>query len=406
MQDNRRELTSKKVIVGLTGRTDSALAAFLLKKQGMQVIGISIVTVDDSVVPDSSLLPKCHIRDLESVKALCARLDIPFYATNSKPRFESEVIDRIVANKLTGKANSSCFYCSQSRMEILYDKMLSLDADFIATGHYAKVRLNLSSNEVFIHSNGDEASDQSFLLAGTPSHILERLLLPLGDLSKNEIAKYARHFALPVSKSLDQEGFCFRTKESSSNILKKRLPKSLVRPGVVENVDSGAAAGEHAGIVYHYITEKEPNFKSGGLDSKSEIIGYDYKSATIKVGSRNRLCFKGVQLTRSSFNAGIDKAFPFVCYVKFKYSSKFIKAELFFKNNDTVFLQFHEEVYPLIIGEVLVVYDSASATSKVLGWGLVGQRGEFRLLNRVGRYERETDGKEASKKVEPSYFRF
>lgn len=407
MEDNRQNLAGKKVVVGLTGRTDSALAAFLLKKQGMEVIGLSIVTVDENLVPDKSQLPICHIENLEHVKKLCENMGIPFYATNSKPRYESEVIDRIVSNKLTGMANSSCFYCSQTRMDILYEKMLSLGADFIATGHYAKTRMNLSSREFYIHSSGDDASDQSFLLAGTPNHILERLLLPLGDLSKKEIAKYAKHFSLPVDASVDQQGFCFRSKEASKMILESRVPKSFVRPGPVENLDTGNISGEHEGVIYHFITESDPKFKtSAHMDKKYEVVGYDYKRATLKIGTKDHLTFKGAQLTRAAFGAGLDKSSPFVCFVKFKYSKKFIKAELFFKNNESVFLQFREEIYPLIFGEVLVIYDSDSSNSKVLGWGLVSHRGEFQLLNRVERFESKEENAENPKNEYLRYFKF
>lgn len=405
--DNRLELAGKTVLVGLTGRIDSALAAFLLKKQGMKVIGLSIMTTDSDIVDDKSKLPKCHIQNLESVKKLCERMDIPFYATNSKPRFESEVIDRIVSDKLAAMANSSCFYCSQTRMAILYEKMLALKADFIATGHYAKNRLNMSSKEFYIHSAADPDSDQSFLLAGMPRQILERLLLPLGDLGKSEIERYARHFALPASPSVAQKGFCFRSKEASKKMLESRLPKSFIRPGPVENLESGHPVGEHEGVIYHYVTEKEPRLKGGVVPEKRyEVVGYDFKTAALKIGEPERLSFKGVQLTRSAMSKGIDRSSPLRCYAKFKYSARFFKADLYFKNNDSLYLEFSEKAYPLIPGEVLVVYDSDGSGAKVLGWGAVSYRGEFKLINRVATFEESRDDSEQRTVPEASYFKF
>lgn len=408
MSYDRLNLAGKTVLVGMTGRTDSSVAAFLLKKQGMKVIGLSIITTDADLASKPEALPKCHIRDLEAVKELCEKMQIPFYATNSKPRFESEVIDRIVSNKLTAMANSSCFYCSQTRMHVLYEKMLALKADFIATGHFAKTRMNISSKEFYIHSAADEDSDQSFLLAGTPNHILEKLLLPLGDLSKKEVKKYAGHFSLPSDPSLEQEGFCFRSKSASKKLLESRLPKSFVRTGPVENLESGHNAGEHEGMIYHYITEKEPKFTSSvQTDKRYEIVGYDYKRAAIFLGMPERLSFEGVQLTRSALSSGVDRSVPLSCFVKFKYSKTFLKAALYFKNNNTMLLEFKEKVYPLIPGEAIVVYDSDTSSAKVLGWGLVGQRGRFEPINRVQLYEESSSGdQESAPRVENSLFRF
>ena len=403
---DRSNLTGKKVVVGMTGRMDSAMAAFLLKKQGMQVIGLSIITVSDDVVNEPSELPVCHIQDLDAVKSLCSFLNIPFYATNARPRVEDEVLDKLVSNKLLGKANSSCFDCTRTRMKILYSKMIELDADFMATGHYAKARYNISSKEHYICSNANETSDQSFLLASTPNNILERLLLPLGELSKREVGKYVKHFGLPVSDSKSQEQFCFRSKKASNKIVESRVPKSLIKPGAVENIENNTTLGEHEGVIYHYLGEKELNFKHiGHVDKDLEVVGYDFYKGSLFVGKPDRLRFSGAQLLKLSTTEGLNRSIPLQCYVKFKYSKKFVKVDIFFKNNDTAFLTFHESVYPLIEKEAIVLYDNASTNSRVIGWGLVGTRGDFDLVNRVSAFERRDDDEDQPRE-KPTHFKF
>lgn len=407
MHNDRQDLTGKKVLVGLTGRVDSALAAFLLKKQGMQVIGLSLVTTPEDIVEDQKFQPKCHISDLDKVKNLCEQMDIPFYASDLKSQFDSEVIDRIVANKLVGSANASCFYCTQTRLEVMYQKMKALGADYIATGHYAKVRMNLNSKEYYIHSNSDNSSDQSFLLAAAPAKILNHLLLPLGELSKTEIKKYAEHFKLTVEDSSKQVGFCFRKQKASKKVLESRLPKAFIRPGPVENIDTGLALGEHEGAIYHYITESQPVFKnSPHIDKNLEVIDYNYKTATLKMGTPNYLTFEGVQLTRVKLSEGVDRSGPLTCFLKFKYSNAFVKADMYFKNSGSVFLKFDEEVYPLIKGEVIVIYDSDSSNSKILGWGLANYRGTFKLINRVGKFESSSENEEKKSNKALSPFKF
>ncbi|MBG60532.1 MAG: hypothetical protein CMJ16_08755 [Peredibacter sp.] len=404
--DSRSNLAGKKVVVGMTGRMDSAMAAFLLKKQGMQVIGLSIVTVSDDIVDDSKYLPACHIRDLDTVQNLCKFLNIPFYATNARPRFEEEVVDNLVSNKLLGKANSSCFDCTRTRMKVLYSKMEDLEADFIATGHYAKVRMNLRSKNHYICTSGEENSDQSFLLAGTPNYVLEKLLLPLGELSKKEVAKYVKHFALPISDPMAMTDFCFSSRRSSKKIIADRVPKSLIRQGNAINVESGTTIGEHAGMANYYITEKEPFLKGGGhIDKDLEVVAFDYASSSLLIGKGERLRFSGAQLSRLSTVEGLDRSGPMQCFVKFKYSKKFAKADLFFKNNDCAFIQFYEPAYPLVENEAVVLYENASSSGRVIGWALVGARGDFELVNRVKSFE-DNDVDEDQSKPAPTLFRF
>lgn len=416
---NRQNLAGKKVVIGMTGRVDSALSAFLLKKQGMEVIGLAIINHDPVQSSTNSQQPKCQIQDLDQVQRLCEHMGIAFYATNAKSRFESEVLDQLASNKLSAMANRSCFTCTITRAQILYEKMLELDADFIATGHYAKATLNVSSRQYFVHASADENSDQSFLLAGVPSQILQHLLLPLGELSKREIEKYAKHFKMPTQPSLDRKDFCYESKQSSAEVIEKRLPASFLREGAVEHISTGAILGEHKGVIYHHLSEREPKLKQGShVDKKLEIVGYDFKSASLKMGPPDKLRFKGLQLTRCVFGEGVNKSAPMPCFIKFKYSKELIKALVFFKNNNSVFLEFSEPVYPLIPGEVIVVYDGAGNKSKVLAWGVAGQRGEFKPLNRVAQFESlededsipdELDGGEDSqvkpKGMDPS-FRF
>jgi tRNA-specific 2-thiouridylase len=384
--------SGKTVIVGLTGRTDSAVAAFLLQKQGFKVIGLSIVSSEESLVYDKKDLPICHISNLESVKEFCERIGIQFYATNAVSRYNSEIVDKLISNKILGKANTSCFNCVRNRFEILYEKMKVLKADFIATGHYAKVHKNHTTEESFIHPNLDVESDQSFLLAGLSHHVLEHLLLPLGELRKIEVNKIAKKFNLNTKESLKQVGFCFRTKESAKKILDTQVPKSLKRPGPIENTLTEVTVGEHESMIYHYITEKDLQLKdSQHVDKNLEIIGYDDKSSTIFLGEKKNLTFKGTQLIDMHFAKHFDISKPLGCFVKFKYSNDFNRVDLYFKNNKSAIIEFHNAIYPLIQGEIIVFYDKNSSSAKIIGWGMIGKRGDFEKIDRTSEFRRSYD---------------
>lgn len=399
--------SGKKVVVGLTGRIDSAVAAFLLKKQGFQVIGLSMVTINSDIVAGPQYLPKCHIVELDRVRKFCESIKIPFYATDAKPQFETEVLDTLITNKMTGKANSSCFHCTRMRIHVLYEKMKQLKADFIATGHYCKVYKNLSSDEYFIHSNNDPDSDQSYLLAGLDKEYLQHLKFPLGELRKEEVKKIAKNFNLKADNSKEQKGFCFREKEASQKILEKTIPKSLIKEGQFVNVENDTVSGEHDGMIYHYLTESEfPIRGNTMLDKGLEITGYQFYSGTIEVGKPKNITFSGTQVVRLLMSGALDRKKPLSCYIKFKYENKFTKSVLFFKNNGTGYLEFEHEIYPLIEGELMAIYDSNSRSSKIIGLGTVGQRGKQKLLDRVHEYRPKIneDGSQNAKNI--SEFKF
>jgi len=393
--------SSKTVVIGLTGRIDSAVAAFLLQKQGFKVIGVSLINTEEDIVYDKSDLPKCHITNLDKVKEFCEKIGIQFYASNSVSRFHSDVVDKLISNKILGRANGSCFNCVRNRFEILYDKMKLLKADYIASGHYAKVHKNHTTGESFIHPNLDEDSDQSFLLAGLSHHVLDHLLLPLGELRRVEVNKIAKKFNLMADASVVQHGFCFRNIDSARKILDTQVPKSLKRSGPIENTLTESNVGDHESMIYHYITEKDLEFKdSSHVDKNLEIIDFNYKSSTIYLGEKKHLTFKGTQLLDMHFAVHFDISKPLNCFVKFKYSNSFNKIDLYFKNNKSAFIEFNEAIYPIIPGEIIVFYDKNTSSAKIIGWGVIGKRGDFEKVERTIEFQRPIDDDE---EVDKSY---
>jgi tRNA-specific 2-thiouridylase len=374
----------KRVIVGLTGRVGSAVAAFLLKKQGMDVIGVSIVTNISESFEDSSLYPRCHIEDLAQVQAFCEDLKIPFYATDGKSQFENDVLDPLLATKLSCGSNQSCFNCTNFRLDVLYEKMVKLRADFIATGHFCKVQKNFTANEYFVHSNGDKDSDQSFLLSGVNAKYLKHLLLPLGELRAVEVEKIARNFDLKVTPSKANSNFCFKEEKSFSFYSDKKIPKSLLYEGQVINVDTENFHGDHDGVTHHFITEKDLTFKAINQGDKDlEVVGYDFDNHLLKIGSRDNLTFTSCQLIELKLSKGFDRTKSFQSFIKTKYTNDFVKCTVYFKNNSTALLEFEQEIYPVITGETLVLFDKNTRNSKVIGQGKVGEGREFELIDRA-----------------------
>jgi tRNA-specific 2-thiouridylase len=391
---NQDKNSSKKVVVALTGRVDSAVAAFLLKKQGYDVMGLAMITGPSGDTAKEK--PKCYIENMDKVQDLCEQMKIPFYVSDIKAEYEYEVIDRLMENKLNALSNSSCFQCTSVRMKILLRKMKALNADFIATGHYCKVHQNFNSNEYHIHSNNNAEVDQSILLAGLDQDILSHLILPLGELRKEEVLKIAKNFGLHKNPSIIQEGFCFKTVDSVKELIKKNVAPSLIKEGNFISMDGEITYGEHDGIVNHFIGQKELSIENGmKLEKTLQIVDYRAKTGDIILGEDKDLLFGGAQLTQLNTSVRLDKRKPIQCYVKFKFSNEHIKAHIFFKNNNSAYIEFNEPISPLLKREQMVIFDSDKRNAKVIGTAMVNSRGEFKSVDRVAVYRKgETDDNE------------
>jgi tRNA-specific 2-thiouridylase len=229
----------------------------------------------------------------------------------------------------------------------------------------------------------------------------------LGELRKEEVKKIAKNFGLKTDESIEQEGFCFREKVASEKILKTTLPKSLIKEGQFVNIENDTVVGEHDGMIYHYVTEAEfPIRGTATLDKGLEIVGYNFQTGSIKVGKPKRLTFGGTQVVNLMMSGALDRKKPLSCYIKFKYENKFTKAVLYFKNNKTAYLEFEHDIYPLIEGELMAIYDSNGRNSKIIGLGTVGSRGKFKLVDRVAEYRPKVDEEEYGKVNYVSQFKF
>ena len=380
---DRLKSSGKKVVIGLTGRIASSVAAILLKKQGMDVIGVSILTNSIENFSEGAILPHCHVQDLDKIKQFCQDINIPFYATDAKSQFEDEIFDEVIAKKIMGEANNSCFNCTRMKSVVLFDKMKMLNADFFATGHFCKIQQNINTQKYFIHSSSDAKSDQSYLFAGLSNDILERLILPLGDLSFEEVKKIGKKFGIDSSKST-KSYFCFEDKASYYNHGIKRIPSSLIEPGQVLEVENDTFLGDHKGIFEYKITQTDLSFNEGiFIDKKLQIVDYDSKDSVIRVGESTALSHDGFQLVQLELADGIDKGKPLNCFLKSRHNLDGIKCVVFFKNNGTAYIKAAESIYPVIKAENFVLYDKLGRNAKVIGRGEVGYVYEFKLKDRV-----------------------
>jgi len=401
-KDSQDSLVGKKVVVSLTGRIDSAVAAFLLKKQKMNVIGISLALIDPDEYGLKDNISLCYLNNLDSIKEFCDSINIPFYAVDSKNQFNDRVIDKFVTNKLTGYANNSCFDCNRMRMNVLYEKMLKLDAEYMATGHYAKIFKNIKTDEHLIHSSNDLENDQSHLISGIDKEVIKHLILPLGELKKSEVHKIYKNFNLRATESVTKKHFCFQKASINTPILQKSIPKDLINKGPVLNIVTDDYFGEHVGVSNYFIGQDNLEFQGAvtQIDKSFQILRYQIDNKSIVVGPPEDLAYDGAHVARLLLSDNIDKKKPMTVFVKSKYLKDYLKANLFFKNNSTLLLTFEKEISPLIIDDIIIIYEKKGANSKVLGKGQISDRGGFERIDRVDEFRHKSEKEENEEELD------
>lgn len=219
-----------KVVVAMSGGVDSSVAAALLQMQGYDVVGMAVQTFDAGKEEKDRFDSCCSISDMDDARRVCEKLGVPFYVINAVDAFEREIIDTFVREYMHGRTPNPCVLCNNHiKFDFLMERAKELGADFVATGHYAKVRYDEVSKRYSVARANDEQKDQSYYLFGLTQEQLSRTLLPLGDLRKIQVRKMAEEFGLVrVSKKPDSHEICFVGKEGYAAFIEKRIAQPLL----------------------------------------------------------------------------------------------------------------------------------------------------------------------------------
>jgi len=275
-------MAKKRVVVAMSGGVDSSTAAALLLEQGYQVIGITmrLWTVEQ---PDLPLHHRrcCSIEDIDDARSVCQHLGIPHYVLNFEEEFRTWVVDYFVSEYARGRTPNPCLACNRYvKFQPLLRKALALGADFLATGHYARIVRN---GRYELWRTRDARKDQSYVLYMLGQEELAHLLLPLGEYTKGEVRSLARSFGLPVADKPDSEEVCFVTEGDYRSFLARWLP-----PARGEIVDGeGRLLGYHDGIANFTIGQRRG--LGLALGQPLYVIGLDAARNRVIVGREEEL---------------------------------------------------------------------------------------------------------------------
>ena len=287
MQSENKNTT---VVVGMSGGVDSSVAAALLVEQGYNVIGITIKTFNYDDVGGNNDNDKscCSLDGINDARMVAARLGFPHYVVDFSETFGAQVIDNFVQEYINGRTPNPCVICNRKiKWEEMIRKSAKLGADFIATGHYARVRKDHATHRFVIARGKDAQKDQSYALWGLTQDSLSKTMFPLSELTKPESRAIAERFGLRTAAKGESYEICFVTDNNYERFLKHRLPELERSVEGGDIVMDGKVIGKHRGFPFYTVGQRKGI--GVALPEPIYVTGINYKENIITVGRENEL---------------------------------------------------------------------------------------------------------------------
>ena len=353
----------KTVVIGMSGGVDSSVAAILLKKQGYNVIGLFMRNWDSTINNDyfgnpdldNDICPQ--EQDYNDALAVCEKIGIPLHRVDYVKEYWDFVFTYFLDELKKGRTPNPDVMCNKYiKFDLFYNKALELGADYIATGHYAK----LVNGQLC--KAADKNKDQSYFLAYVNKDVFNNVLFPLQDIDKPTVRKIASEYDLVTAKKKDSTGICFIGERNFKNFLKNYLPNQC---GDIVDIDTNKVLGKHMGLMYYTIGQRK-GLNLGGFDNKHFVAKKDLDKNILYVasGDENKYLFSSSALIKD-FNFLTDKKIE-NCTCKFRYRQEDVSCRVEYLDNNQIKV-FYKNVKAVTPGQFCVLYDG----DLCLGGGII-----------------------------------
>lgn len=347
------ENTRKKVVIGLSGGVDSSVAALLLKQAGYDVIGVTMQLCNDS------------LDAIEDAKKVAEKLDIPFYCLDLRDDFKKYVIDHFANEYMEGHTPNPCIECNKYlKFGLMLKKSQELfNADYIATGHYAKIEYNKDTGRYYISESDACGKDQTYVLYNLTQEQLAHTLMPLGKYSKEQIREIANQHGFLNANKKDSQEICFVKDNDYAGFIEREHNYRPIKGNFV-GTDANVY-GPHKGIIHYTVGQR----RGLGLSLKSPLYVKKLDATTNQVilCSKEELYEDSLICKNVNLIAIERLEHPLTATAKIRYSAPKVKATLIPLNNGNIKVMFDEPQRAITPGQAVVFYDN----NIVVGGGII-----------------------------------
>jgi tRNA-specific 2-thiouridylase len=357
-------MQTRTVLVAMSGGVDSSVAAALLVEQGHRVIGVTMKTFCYSEREGPSQTC-CGLDGIMDARRVADRLGIPHYVFDVEKDFTRDVIDDFVAEYAAGRTPNPCVRCNgNTKFRDLLKRGAALGCDAIATGHYARMGVDLAGDPALLRGL-DRNKDQAYFLWGLPREILPRLLFPLGELTKPEVRERARELGLSTAEKPESQEICFVPTGNYVDVLEERLPAD--HPALASGrlvTPMGDVVGEHDG--YARFTVGQRKGLGGGHGQRLYVLGSRPEAREVVVGGWEDLHRSELAVMEMNWLTAPSRPGDRVC-IQIRHRSPAAEAEVVAAEAGEVRVRFHHPQRAAAPGQSAVVF----AEERVLGGGRI-----------------------------------
>ena len=357
-------MSKGKVVVGMSGGVDSSVAAWLLKEQGYDVIGVTMQIWQDE---DNEVQEEnggcCGLSAVDDARRVASSIGIPYYVMNFKQEFQKNVIDYFTEEYLNGRTPNPCIACNRYvKWEALLQRSLSIGADYIATGHYARID-KLPNGRYAIRRSATLAKDQTYALYNLTQEQLAHTLMPVGNYSKDKIREMAEEIGLQVANKPDSQDICFVPDGDYASFIEEESNQKIPEGNFV--TPDGKILGKHKGIIHYTVGQRKglglalgyPAFVLEIRPETDEVVIGTYEESLTHTLRANELNFMSVE----------DITEPIRVFAKIRYNHKGAWCTVEKTGEDEITCTFDEPIRAVTPGQAVVLYDG----EYVLGGGTI-----------------------------------
>ena len=353
-----------KVLALMSGGVDSSTAAAILSQQDFDVVGITMKVWDDPEADDDATKRCCSLTDVEDARRICALLKIPHYVSNTKASFRKHVVDPFCEEYLIGRTPNPCILCNtEIKFRLMLRRARGLGAECVATGHYARIERDDRTGRRLLLKGRDASKDQTYFLYDLTQRQLERIMFPLGGLTKKQVRAKARDLGFAVAGKPESQEICFVPGNDYRKLLEHLAPERLV-PGPIVDLD-GKELGRHKGIAGYTIGQR----RGLGIAHPRPlyVVGLDVDGAAVVVGTSEHLWANELLAEKVNWISIKKLREPTRVRARIRYRHEESPATISPHEDGAVRVSFDEPQRAITPGQAVVFYDG----DIVVGGGII-----------------------------------